>query len=289
MLSILMPAKNEALYIEAALRSIEKISNLVFEVIIVDDGSDDDTYNIVEKLAFSFVKLIKSGGVGKAQAFNLAYENASGDIFILLAADDLLIAESIHERIAPIQKEDTPRISYCKLKSFSTDSKYDAMVLPKSPLLGLESGGCMAFNRSFAKLAFPIPSFLPNEDVWMMLHARYSSVEATHAPTIGILYRIHANNSYKRGVNYSQVNEQMWLRQRAIFFFYETYKSKLPPQKQRALLVAFLLQLLRYLGYSKIICLIPEAPLKERAKLLLNSSARLYSIRERFYSFFSGR
>ncbi|PZP07980.1 Glycosyl transferase family 2 [Pseudomonas sp. NFPP10] len=289
MLSILMPAKNEALFIEAALRSIEKINNLEYEVIVVDDGSDDETCNIVEELAFSFVKLIKSGGVGKAQAFNLAFENASGDVFILLAADDLLIAESIHERIAPIQAVDKPQISYCKLKSFSADSKYNAMTLPKNPTLGLESGGCMAFNRSFAQLAFPIPSFLPNEDVWMMLHARYSSVEATHTPTIGISYRIHENNSYKRGVNYSQVNEQMWVRQRAIFYFYENYKLKLPPQKQRALLIAFLLQLLRYLGFSKIICFIPEAPLKERIKLLLNSSARLYAIRERFYSFFSGR
>ncbi|AXK53634.1 glycosyltransferase family 2 protein [Pseudomonas protegens] len=289
MLSILMPAKNEALYIEAALRSIEKINNLDFEVIVVDDGSDDETFNIVERLAFSFVKLIKSGGVGKAQAFNIAYENASGDIFILLAADDLLIAESIHERITPIQKDGTPKVSYCKLKSFSADSKYNAMTLPKNPALGLESGGCMAFNRSFAQLAFPIPSFLPNEDVWMMLHARYSSVEATHVPKIGIFYRIHDNNSYKRGINYSQINEQMWVRQRAIFYFYEQYKPKLSPQKQRALLVAFLLQLLRYLGYSKIICFIPEASLKERAKLLLNSSAWLYSIRERFYSFFSGR
>ena len=289
MLSILMPAKNEARYIEAALHSVAKIKTGDFEVIIVDDGSSDDTCQVVKTLGFDFVRLIESGGVGKARAFTLAYESAKGDTFILLAADDLLVAENVEARISPIKSQDSAAISFCRLKSFSETTKYHGMELPKNSQLGLESGGCMAFNRAFGDMAFPIPDYLPNEDVWLTLHARYLPVNVTQVPKLGILYRIHDNNSYKRGAPYSQINEQMWLRQRALFYFYELYKSELSPLTQRKILTQFLLQLTRYLGFTLTLLILPEAPLKDRIKMLLNSSSLLYSIRERFYNFFSGR
>lgn len=284
-----MPVKNEALYIEAALRSISGIDALEFEVIIIDDGSSDNTCQTIESLSLGFVRLIKTAGIGKAAAFNLAYTHAKGDVFILFAGDDLFVPEIIESRILPIKNDTEPHISFCKLKSFSNNKKYDSMVLPKAPALGLESGGCMAFNQYFGDLAFPIPVSLPNEDVWLMLHARYLSVKVSHVPQVGIFYRIHENNSYKRGIAYSQINEQVWLRQRAIFYFYEHYRASLGWDTQRKLLSSFTVQLLRYLGCSAILLLVPGTSLKEKIKTFFNSSPLLYAIRERFYKFFSGR
>lgn len=284
-----MPVKNEALHIEAALQSVSEILNIDFELIIVDDGSSDNTSNIIKSLPYSFIHLIETEGVGKAQAFNLAYSKATGDKFILLAGDDLLVAEALPSRLLPIKTTTKPHISFCKLKSFSANKKYDSMTLPKSPLLGLESGGCMAFNRAFGDIAFPIPTFLPNEDVWLMLHARYSGVSITHVPILGILYRIHENNSYKRGISYTEINEQMWLRQRAIFYFYDYHRTTISSDAQKQLLSSFALQLLRYLGCSLILFLVPGNSLKDRVKAFLNSAPSLYAIRELFYKFFSGR
>lgn len=292
MLSVLVSVKNEARYVEAALRSIEPaVDALGVEVVVVDDGSTDGTPDVIESLGLPYVKLVRTSGVGKATAYSLAYEHATGSTFVLFAGDDLIVPEALEARIAPLRsfEANEAAVTFCKLRSFSEQERYDGMELPKHPQLGLESGGCIAFNRAFGDMAFPIPSTLANEDSWLMLQVRFGGVRVCHVPMVGLLYRIHANNSYKRGVAFSQVNEQMWLRQRALFFFYEKYRDKLSSSQQRQLLLEFALQLLRYLGASFLLLLLPGLSLKSKVKVLFNSSASLYWFRERFYKFFSGR
>ena len=291
MLSVLMSVKNEVRYVEAALRSIEPALPAEIEIVVVDDGSTDGTPDLVESLGLSFVKLVRTGGVGKAAAYSLAYENASGSYFILFAGDDLLVPAALEARVAPLrtQTDDLAAVTFCKLKSFSSQEKYDGMVIPRDPCLGLESGGCIAFNRRFAEQAFPIPPTLANEDSWLMLQVRYSDIRVTQVPVIGLLYRIHQNNSYQRGVSFKTVNEQMWMRQRALFFFYEKYRENLSAGQQREILLALAVQLLRYLGKPIPMLLLNGAGLKARIKALFNSTSGLYWLRERFYKFFSGR
>jgi glycosyltransferase involved in cell wall biosynthesis len=175
-LSILMPVKNESSYIEESLKSIQQIEYIDFEVVLVDDGSTDKTVERVQELNMPFVKLIRTEGVGKAQAYNLAYKNSGGDFFILLGGDDLLIASTIKARIEPLKEsKNTPAVSFCKLISFSQNKRYDSILMPKKKNRGLETGGCIAFNKKFAELTFPIPNFLINEDSWITLHARFFS------------------------------------------------------------------------------------------------------------------
>ncbi|WP_271195133.1 glycosyltransferase [Pseudomonas turukhanskensis] len=284
-----MAVKNEARYIEGALASISFASD--FEVVLVDDGSDDGTPDIVEALDLAHVKLIRTTGIGKARAFSTAYEHASGSYFVLFAGDDVIQSDVLARRIAPLKASsiEGPAVTFCKLKSFSEQGRYDGMELPKHPARGLESGGCIAFNRAFGDIAFPIPPTLANEDNWLMLHVRFSGVHIEHVPEVGLLYRIHENNSYKRGVSFAQVNEQMWMRQRALFFFYEQRRGFLTQAQQRQVLMEFALQLLRYLGKPVLLMLLWELSVRARVKVLFNSRASLYWVRERFYKFFSGR
>lgn len=286
-----MSVKNEARYVEAALRSIEPALPADIEMVVVDDGSTDGTADIVERLHLPFVKLVRTEGIGKAAAYSLAYEHARGTYFILFAGDDLLVPAALEARITPLRSyaEDVEAVTFCKLKSFSSHKKYDGMVLPKNPQIGLESGGCIAFNRRFAERAFPIPSTLANEDSWLMLQVRYSGAKVVQVPVIGLLYRIHQNNSYQRGVSFKTVNEQMWMRQRALFFFYEKYREQLSAAQQREILFALAIQLLRYLGRPLPIFLLHGGDLKTRVKAIFNSTSGFYWLRERFYKFFSGR
>lgn len=292
MLSVLVSVKNEACYIEAALRSIAPaVGALALEVVVVDDGSSDGTPDVVERLALPYVTLVRTVGIGKAAAYSLAYERARGAFFVLFAGDDLIEAQVLAQRIAPLRDlaSDTPAVTFCKLKSFSEHRQYDGMILPKDRRYGLESGGCIAFNRAFGDRAFPIPSTLANEDSWLVLQVRFSGARVIHVPLVGLRYRIHEHNSYRRGVAFAQVNEQMWLRQRALFFFYEKYRETLSAAQQRQLLLEFALQLLRYLGASWLVALVPGLPFTTKVKALFHSNAQLYWVRERFYKFFSGR
>jgi len=91
-LSILMPAYNEESTIEEILRRIQKsdIKHIKKEIVIVDDGSKDNTAKIVKRLMKKWknIKFIQhKKNQGKGAAMRTAIKHASGDIAIVQDAD----------------------------------------------------------------------------------------------------------------------------------------------------------------------------------------------------------
>ena len=88
-LSVIIPAYNEELFIKKLIEMVldVNISHLGFkkEVIVVDDGSTDNTYNIVSQLKDIVVISQKNSGKGAAVQSGLSY--ATGDYFIVQDAD----------------------------------------------------------------------------------------------------------------------------------------------------------------------------------------------------------
>ena len=92
-LSILMPAYNEEKYIEQALKSLLMQTYKDFEVVVVDDGSTDETENIVKKLISKDyrIKYFKTPHQGIAAVRNFALSKASASHYIAwLDADDYI-------------------------------------------------------------------------------------------------------------------------------------------------------------------------------------------------------
>ena len=67
--SVIVPLYNKELYIENTILSILKQSYTDFEIIVVDDGSTDNSYEIVERIQDSRIRLVskKNGGVSAAR------------------------------------------------------------------------------------------------------------------------------------------------------------------------------------------------------------------------------
>ncbi|MFT3996934.1 MAG: glycosyltransferase [Asticcacaulis sp.] len=87
--SVIIPAYNEARVIEASVRRVLTSTDVELEVVVVDDGSKDDTSAIVAH-AFAHearVTLITQPNAGKAAAVNNGISRAKGDIIIALDAD----------------------------------------------------------------------------------------------------------------------------------------------------------------------------------------------------------
>lgn len=93
-LSIIIPVFNEAKYIEEVIKkvSIAKCCGLTKEIIIVDDGSIDDTNRILNKIInknhFGKIKLVrKVKNQGKGSAIIEGLKNVTGDIVLIQDAD----------------------------------------------------------------------------------------------------------------------------------------------------------------------------------------------------------
>jgi succinoglycan biosynthesis protein ExoO len=96
--SVILPAYNSQQYITKAIRSLLEQTYRNFEVIIVDDGSTDDTAKIAANLADDRFKIIrKRRNQGVAAARNAALKIARGKWITLLDADDWYAPERLEK------------------------------------------------------------------------------------------------------------------------------------------------------------------------------------------------
>lgn len=101
MLTIFTPTYNRAKLIERVYNSLVRQTKRDFEWLVIDDGSLDDTEQVIERLIKENkikIKYIKKKNGGKHTAHNEALKYAEGDYFVCLDSDDIL-ADSAIERI----------------------------------------------------------------------------------------------------------------------------------------------------------------------------------------------
>jgi cellulose synthase/poly-beta-1,6-N-acetylglucosamine synthase-like glycosyltransferase/peptidoglycan/xylan/chitin deacetylase (PgdA/CDA1 family) len=99
--SILVPAYNEAVGIEQAVRSLAGSDYADFEVIVVDDGSVDDTAEIVERLGLDRVRVLRQANAGKAAALNRGLSAVRHDIVVMVDADTVFEPDTVGRIVAP--------------------------------------------------------------------------------------------------------------------------------------------------------------------------------------------
>lgn len=90
LISICMPAYNAAPYIKEAVSSILQQSYRNIELIIINDGSTDDTLKILNGFTDVRMKVINTENKGQCAAANLAFNNSSGNFIKFMDADDLI-------------------------------------------------------------------------------------------------------------------------------------------------------------------------------------------------------
>ncbi|MGH9883747.1 MAG: polysaccharide deacetylase family protein, partial [Pyrinomonadaceae bacterium] len=95
--SVIVPAYNEELVIESTLRSLLTSDYSNYEIIVIDDGSQDNTSKVVsEKFAEDDrIRLFTVANSGKAEALNTALHHVRGEIVIALDADTLFAPYTI--------------------------------------------------------------------------------------------------------------------------------------------------------------------------------------------------
>ena len=102
LVSVIMPAYNEERFIEEAIASVLEQTYPVLEVLVIDDGSTDDTRSIVERVASadSRVKLIEQPHAGLVSALNRGLERAKGTFIARMDANDRVPPERIARQVA---------------------------------------------------------------------------------------------------------------------------------------------------------------------------------------------
>ncbi|MEU6641840.1 glycosyltransferase [Saccharomonospora sp. NPDC046836] len=98
--TVIVPAYNEAANIETTVRSAVASTQRV-EVIVVDDGSTDDTAEIVERLGLPQVRVIRQPNAGKAAALNTGIAHANNELIVMVDGDTMLEPDTVRELVQP--------------------------------------------------------------------------------------------------------------------------------------------------------------------------------------------
>jgi glycosyltransferase involved in cell wall biosynthesis len=98
MISVIMAAYNASPYIKSAIDSVINQSMEKWELLIINDGSTDDTGVIIQNYTDTRIKYFFQENQGVSKARNVGLLKMSGDYFCFLDADDYLPRESLELR-----------------------------------------------------------------------------------------------------------------------------------------------------------------------------------------------
>ncbi len=105
--TVVIPAFNEGPMVERSIRSVAKCDypQELLEIIVVDDGSRDDTFFHMQYLRREFPEIVKlvrfAGNQGKRAALQAGFAAATGEIVVTIDSDSEIDPQTIHEMVTP--------------------------------------------------------------------------------------------------------------------------------------------------------------------------------------------
>jgi glycosyltransferase involved in cell wall biosynthesis len=106
LVSVIIPLYNAASYIEQCINSVLGQTWQNIEVVIIDDGSTDNSFATAKKFESEKVKLLRQSNSGAGVARNHGLKYAKGDYIQFLDADDLLSCDKIEAQVTLLKKNE---------------------------------------------------------------------------------------------------------------------------------------------------------------------------------------
>ena len=110
-ISIVIPSFNQSQYLNSAISSVLDQTVKAHEIIVVDDGSQDNSLEIARSYEGLGVKVISQVNKGLPSARNTGIMNATGDYLLFLDSDDMLLENAIEKITEVVEKTNADIIS----------------------------------------------------------------------------------------------------------------------------------------------------------------------------------
>ena len=126
LISVIIPVYNVEQYIERCIRSVIVQTYKNLEIIIVDDGSTDNSGNICDKLAQedNRIKVFHQVNKGVSAARNIGLQEAHGEFIGFVDSDDFIDSD-MYEYLYSLIKDNGADISFCKFRHFDFPMHFD--------------------------------------------------------------------------------------------------------------------------------------------------------------------
>ena len=218
-ITVLITTYNYGQFIEEAVDSVlaQDYPMGKVQILVVDDGSTDDTSERMKKYGSPVEYLYKPNG-GQASALNYGFARTQGEIVMLLDADDYFVPRKLKTISEAFDKNPAVGMIYHRVEIWYMDSGkredwYFAEVSgdihrePKKFVSYLTPPTqALSFRMSYLKLLLPIP-----EEIRMLADCYIAALIPYRAPVLAIpealtIYRIHGTNAHFTSGNQARVD-----------------------------------------------------------------------------------
>ena len=204
LVSVVIPAHNYGRYLAGAVESALGQTYAPLEVIVVDDGSTDDTAEVLGRFA-GRIRVLRLDGRGVAIARNAGLFAAEGEYVLFLDADDLLLPEAVAHLAGHLQAR--PEVDAAYGLWYQCDTRLQKAFIVRSPIrdgqvlprlfLGniVATPSAMLLRRQTLIAAGGFDrglTFTADWEMWLRLARRGHKFGAVPRPVA--VYRIHARS-----------------------------------------------------------------------------------------------
>ncbi len=210
LVSIIVNNYNYGRYLGQAIESALAQTHQPTEVIVVDDGSTDDSREVIARYSDRVTPVLKDNG-GQASAFNAGFEQSRGDIICFLDADDVLLTFALERAVEAFQGN----VVQAQWPMFETNAAGERtgqiipgheqlegelrdLTIAEGPVVEITPTSGSAWHRPFLDEIFPVPEgkYKICADIYL----------GTLAPVVGRVkrlseplseYRYHGANHYR--------------------------------------------------------------------------------------------
>lgn len=198
LISVIIPAYNTEKYLIGSLESIFAQTYKTIEVICIDDGSTDNTPEILKSYGnkIKVITNIKQSGI--AYSRNRGIEAARGEFIAFMDADDIAKPERLQKQIELLLKKPSVDICFTMIECFVSPELPDEIKslrqCPIGPQPGIVSPAACMRKSAFAKVGFLDEKLRVGEFVDWMARATSLRLQQDSVPEVLLLRRIHNTN-----------------------------------------------------------------------------------------------
>jgi glycosyltransferase involved in cell wall biosynthesis len=125
--AIVMPCHNYGHWVEEAIRSVQAQTLQPTELLVMDDGSTDDSAEILDRLAAELsptlpVRVIHQANAGLVTTLNRAVHETTSPYIAFASADDMLLPRFLERLVAALDDDRDAGFAYCKMQLFGDET-----------------------------------------------------------------------------------------------------------------------------------------------------------------------
>jgi glycosyltransferase involved in cell wall biosynthesis len=196
LVSVIIPVFNAASFLPQAVASIERQGYHPLEIVVVDDGSTDNTAEVARSLP-SVSRYFHQENQGPSAARNVGLKHAEGEFIAFLDADDQWPAGKLDLQLGRLRAEPQLDVVLGRIKYVSLPGAHDidiAFETEDRTLTHVHLGSGVYRRPVFERVGLFEERLRYSEDVDWFMRAREEDISMVILGDVTLLYQLHAGN-----------------------------------------------------------------------------------------------